>query len=416
MERELILTRLLEKYENSMHVREPNASSRRVMLRIQRNELPEYVYETAEIRDRFNEAARSLERERLVKVERLKDRPVVTAIILNLEPEQLRKAYIEAGRTHPMLAAEDFCAFIENELSEVKTPWIKAWRDDTCQKIRKTLRLPAICKQGHEFAREFVGLLGYYDSLNGAAMTARALSIACFQNSKRFEQDFQPVFIREARRFDPDIAEISGQDEYGAREILALMGVYSQPELYQLSGHCRVIMRSGEFSLSPLFPYGIAIQGPVADDIESFDLQGIRKITFIENLTNYYEYLRTEIARDELAVYHGGFISPGKRQFFEKISESMTIDIETHFWADIDLGGFRMFRLLQKVFPGLRPMRMSAEEVAAYAQKGLARDAKYLARLQTALDSGEFPMFDEAIREILRCEVTIEQEVFLLDV
>ena len=56
-EQGVILNRLLDKYENSKHLSEPGTSTRRVMLRIEKKELPEYLYEDAAIRDSYNEAA-----------------------------------------------------------------------------------------------------------------------------------------------------------------------------------------------------------------------------------------------------------------------------------------------------------------------------------------------------------------------
>ena len=57
-EAQVILNRLLDKFENSKHLSEPNTSRRRVMLRIDKRELPEYQYEDAVVRDAYNIAAR----------------------------------------------------------------------------------------------------------------------------------------------------------------------------------------------------------------------------------------------------------------------------------------------------------------------------------------------------------------------
>jgi len=413
MERQLILTRLLEKYENSAHLRNPGKSSRRVMLQILRNDLPEYTFETAGVRDRFNDAVRKLESEKLVKAEWLSDRPVIKVIALNLDSGQIKNAYQAADRIHPVKAAEDFSVIVENALSDVKTPWICSWRDDVIEKTRETLQLPSVCKQGDSFARDFVKLLAYYDSLNGTAVTTRAFSTACFQNSKRFEQEFQSIFIREAKRYDTEVAELSGQKEFGAREVLALMGIYSHPELYQLSGRCRIITRSGAVDLSPLFPFGIAIHGSAVDDIDSFDTDGIQKVIFIENLTNYNEFLRTEISPNEMVIYHGGFFSPKKRVLLQRLSESLSPETGICFWGDIDLGGFQMYYRLREIFPLLTPLRMSAEDVVRYSRSGLKRDTQYLQELQEALYRGEYQLFSEAIRMILKYGVSIEQETFL---
>ena len=68
-EAQVILNRLLDKFENSKHLSEPNVSRRRVMLRIDKRELPEYQYEDAVVRDAYNAAARELEQQALVRLE-----------------------------------------------------------------------------------------------------------------------------------------------------------------------------------------------------------------------------------------------------------------------------------------------------------------------------------------------------------
>ena len=81
-------------------------------------------------------------------------------------------------------------------------------------------------------------------------------------------------------------------------------------------------------------------------------------------------------------------------------------------WANIDLGGFRMFEQLQQVFPALIPFRMSIENVIEYKDKGLARSASYMEKLQQAAQHKRFPLFADVISALLDCGVTIEQEVF----
>ena len=65
----IILSRLLDKFENSKHLSEPGTSRRRVMLRVDKKELPEYRYEDATIRDAYNETARMLEAKKMVQLE-----------------------------------------------------------------------------------------------------------------------------------------------------------------------------------------------------------------------------------------------------------------------------------------------------------------------------------------------------------
>ena len=412
MDRGLILQRLLDKYEKSKHLRQPGVSNRRVMLRTEQGELPEYRYETAEIRDRFNQAAQGLERDGLVRVEYVQGRPVIAVIVLNLD--RVDQAYQAANRTHPAETAAEICALIQEGLAEIKTEWIQAWRDCTCQEIEQTWRIPAFYKQGADYARDFIRLLSCYDKLDGEAATTRAFSSICFHDSKRFEREFQSEFLRAAARFHPALAEYSALEEPSDRELLAFLGIDSHPELFLLSGLCSLTTSAGKVDISPLFPHGIALPGSVVDEILAVHIQRIKRIILIENMTNYNEFLRTEICPDELVVYHGGFASPKKRQLLHKIAGSLHPETGVYFWADIDLGGFQMFALLQELFPQLTPMRMAAEDVTRLAPYGLARKAPYLQKLQAALAQRAYPLFDDAIQMILHYGVTIEQEAFYI--
>lgn len=79
-EAQVILNRLLDKFENSKHLSEPNTSRRRVMLRIDKRELPEYQYEDAVVRDAYNIAARELEQQALVRLEWARKQSVLSCI------------------------------------------------------------------------------------------------------------------------------------------------------------------------------------------------------------------------------------------------------------------------------------------------------------------------------------------------
>ena len=94
-EAQVILNRLLDKFENSKHLSEPNTSRRRVMLRIDKRELPEYQYEDAVVRDAYNIAARELEQQALVRLEWARKQSVLSCIgshsAMNAPTECIRK-------------------------------------------------------------------------------------------------------------------------------------------------------------------------------------------------------------------------------------------------------------------------------------------------------------------------------------
>ena len=413
MERRIILTRLLDKYENSKHLLEPGVSKRRVMLRVDNKDLPEYDYENAETRDAYNKAGKECEQQGLISITWLPGRPVFSELILNLD--HVYAAYSTIGKLHPKDAALSAAAEIEQSLCGVSTPWILSWQTETVQKIRSTYRIPSFFSDRAGNLGAFLTVLLQYDALRGAASTMRAFSIRCFQNSKRFEHDFRDEFLRIAQQHDLELKELCQHQEMGWRDKLAYLGIYARPESYEMSGMFSIFTSTGVVDCSALFPCGLAILSSSVDDIQRFDLSNIQKVVFIENKTNYDEYLNSEIQGSELVIYHGGFLSPQKRKLIQIIRDSLPPAIPVFFWADIDLGGFQMFSHLQQIIPELLPMRMSAEDVRKYSGFGLVRTAKYLRNLEEMLQNGEHRLFHKAIREILNCGKTIEQEVFLND-
>ena len=104
-----------------------------------------------------------------------------------------------------------------------------------------------------------------------------------------------------------------------------------------------------------------------------------------------------------------------KEKLYEKLSQSIHDGIAAAFWADIDLGGFRMFEKLHAIFSKLVPMRMGAEEVEKFHLTGKERSEDYLAQLNAYLKENKFPLFSKTIEQVLNYGVTIEQEVFLTE-
>ena len=414
---DVILKRLLDKYEKSKHLLHPGEFNRRVMLQTkQANDLPEYDYETASVRDTFNCAASELEQQGIVSLEWIHNRPVLATIALNLEC--VRAAYEKLGKKHPRDLAQNVIDTIRSALQNVRTPWIINWEEVVCQTAEECCRIPSFCKNGPDGLRALEDLLKIflcYDALYGSAITVRAFSIRCFQDSKRFEREYQKRFLEIAQTYCVALAEICTEEKRSERDQLACLGLYAMPELYEMSGQCAIQTKRGCIDLSPLYPLGIALPSTQTEFVTAFQLDKIRKIIFIENRTNYTEYLRQSIASDELVLFQGGFLSPSKRRLFHILAESaLQADICVSFWADIDLGGFQMFAQLKQIFPNLLPMKMSPQDVEMFWNQGLHRSEEYLSKLKDA--ANQYPMFREVIQTLLHYGVTIEQEVFYANI
>ena len=406
---EIILNRLLDKYENSKHLLDPGTSLRRVMLKVEKKDLPEYIYEDAVIRDAYNEAALELEKRHLVQLEWVRGRPVLSAIVLRLD--QIPQCYASAERVHPKVRATQVIQLIDSSLKDVAIPWMIAWKADVCKSAAEQMKIPAFCKTDDTLLRDLLRAFREYSALPGG-ITMRAFSSRCFSDTKYFERNVRDLFLRIARQYDVDLAISCDENGLGEKEQLAYLGIYARPELYELAGNCLIRTEQGTICIGAA-PYGLALPSTLIDSITAIDLTAIQCITFIENKTNYDEYVVSEKQPGELVIYHGGFLSPQKRKLVALIARAAAKDVKMRFWADIDAGGFRMFHNLQKLIPPVVPMRMSGELVDRFHEQGLVRSKEYLTDLQIDMENGKYPLFRDAIEKILNYGVTIEQETFL---
>jgi hypothetical protein len=380
------------------------------MLRVGKKELPEYDFEDAAIRDAYNTAALELEKQQLVQLEWVNGLPVLSAVVLNLN--QVMACYATAGRVHPKVRAAHIASLVSDRLEDVTVPWIAAWREDICAEARKRMKVPPFCEDNDDFLKDLLQSFREYAALSDS-ITMRAFSSKCYHDTKYFERNVREVFLRIARKYDTELALACEADTLGERDQLSFLGIYARPELYELAGDGIIQTQKGSICIDAATPYGLAFPSTLVDAITGIDLKAIQWITFIENKTNYDAYLISEMAPAELVIYHGGFLSPQKRKLFALVAGAASPRSSVRFWADIDMGGFQMFEDLQELFPRLQPMRMSGAFVEKYHQNGLARPEKYLSKLRTDRENGAYPLFSDAIGEILKYGVTIEQEIFL---
>ena len=218
---------------------------------------------------------------------------------------------------------------------------------------------------------------------------------------------------RVPRKYDNALALACEENNLGEKEQLAFLGIYARPEHYELAGNCLIRTKQGELDLNASGRCGLALPSTLIDSITEFEMSAIDCVTFIENKTNYDEYISAEKQSGELVIYHGGFLSPQKRHLFTLIANGAAGISNIRFWADIDKGGFQMFQQLHELIPALVPMRMAGEFVDKFHQHGLARSKEYLSALKTDLENGKHLLFKDAIEKILSFGVTIEQEAFL---
>ena len=339
MRKTVIISHLLDKYENSKHLFEPGTSNRRVMLRIgsSKKEFPEYDYQDASIRDAFNDAAIALEKEGIVSTEWVKGRPVLACISLNLE--KVMDCYSLTGRIHPKELAMKVASVVKERLSGISTSWIISWRNSICDDAQKEFRVPPYCKRDFSALEDLLNAFCVYNALCGETITMRAFSSKCYHDTKYFERNVRELFLHVAQKYDMGLSQVREQENLGIRDQLAYLGIYARPELYELAGDAIIRTENGFLDMHAAGAYGLALPSTSIDFITSIELTNINKVTFVENKTSYDEYILSELRCKELVVYHGGFLSPQKKKLFKKISSAIQPECnvfcgQTLMWAD----------------------------------------------------------------------------------
>lgn len=414
-EAKLILNRLLDKYEQSAHFSEPGRSNRRVLIKTTGNCLPEYDYQDVNIRDAFNSAIRDLIEKDVVFAEWLPGRKqfVVNEIWLNLE--RVETAYILAERQPLQSQIDEYCNLLKASVEHVNTPWIKTFLSTQAEKLSFANHLFGLYKKEHSHFKDILNALQHYDRLDYSGMTMRAFSIACYHDSKYFEKNIRDDFLSIAREYCPPLAGLLADHALSDREQLACLGIYARPEIYEFAGPLSIETEEGICDYSPLSRFGCAVTSTLVFGIRRLHMDNVHRIIFIENKTNYDEYIEKARRNDELVVFHGGFQSPQKKKLILHIVSSCPVHTEYSFWADIDLGGFKMFEQLKSLVPDLVPWKMGATEVERYASLGLKRNNRYMKELESYLASPNGALFADTIKALLLYDITIEQEVMLND-
>ena len=320
--------------------------------------------------------------------------------------------YNTLGRVDPKTRANHIAALISGSLEGVSIPWIVAWKEEICSEAIEHLKIPNFCKSDDTLLNDLLCSFREYAVLPGG-ITMRAFSSKCFSDTKYFERNIRDLFLKIAKKYDKALALACEENCLGEKEQLAFLGIYARPEHYELAGNCLIRTKQGELDLNASGRCGLALPSTLIDSITEFEMSAIDCVTFIENKTNYDEYISAEKQSGELVIYHGGFLSPQKRHLFMLIANGAAGISNIRFWADIDKGGFQMFQQLQELIPALVPMRMSGEFVDKFHEHGLARSKEYLSALKTDLKTGKYLLFQDAIERILNFGVTIEQEAFL---
>lgn len=407
-----ILDLLLDRYERSGHCLPGKQSDKRVMLTMSAKAYPPYKDNSPETQH-INAAVMELEAAGLVSHSWRKGYEgwLLDKVYLNLD--RLSDAYARIHRTPLAETAQTLQQLILDAQSRITTAWKLALLRDEYQRLSKKLRPSQLLPQEPAIAEAILRVLAYTEQ---GPELIRIISANCFHDSKYLEQHLDSKLVSIARAYEPELMKHRAMEEdvLSKNEVLKQIGILTYPEIFEIHGNAQLVLSDTILPVGA-FQHGFCLQSENAVLLQQIRLDGIHRILFVENRTNYRHMVMNGGLRDTLIVYHGGFYSQSKRRFFQLLADALPDGAAVQFWGDIDLGGFSMFtRLKRDLFPTLEPYKMGLDDFEAYRNHGLVRSSTYLESVKRQMIEGTFdPIFHPVANAIIQCGHTVEQEIML---
>lgn len=408
-----ILNILLDKYEKSTAYITSRRGGRRIMLKLSSSQFPYYNIEDTDKKDFINSIIDDLAKKDIIGYEwlRFEEGNIIEKIWLNFD--NIDEAYKEIGRIPKKKTVKDIACLIDDMQGNIACDWIKLFLDDAKAELNTKKKIPKFLSENISETKDFLKALIHIDAKGDEEILERVFSIQCFGDSKYFERNIRKKLIGLIRHYMIE-KELCIED-MTEDDILSQVGIVKAPEQIDFRGNIIGILNGKQVDFSP-FCYGTSINSQTVKSIQITSLENVDRILFIENKANYIDYIFNNEHSRDLIVFHGGFYSPVKGLFFEKLYEAIKDqDIECYHWSDIDLGGFMIFNRLKKcIIPSLKPYKM--DEISFMSRQDFWQpfDDRYATSLAKLLEDKDYSEFHNLIRLMLNEGAWLEQEAFLV--
>lgn len=238
---------------------------------------------------------------------------------------------------------------------------------------------------------------------NGIAQTKQSESK--ITPTKRFEKIYQSAVLSVLKQYSP-LYEEGMSDE----ELLTAHGILTYAQTLEFKGAVSYRIDDGPAISTAAQIYGTMFNKQTLENAVPISIVGIRQIMTIENKANYE---KMQFRPDTLYIFCHGFFSPPERKFLSRVVELAGTDTEYFHWGDMDYGGIRIFKFLQKnLFPKLKPWKMDVTDYTMALQMGASISLETDKRERfEQMDAGVLTPLKEAI---LKNGKEIEQELLLL--
>ena len=390
-----VLNQLLDTYESSLLSIGENKRTIHIEFPFVKKAISAYFDESSQEYEKIHILMRELEEKQLIRIlwKGKKEGHIISKVRLNTE--MLEQAYAYVHRT----PKNDMTALNLQMLEDYLGPDITV----VCRTFAKYLseRL-----KEHKSVKEFISLeetdqtkrlLDTIQAIekNKTQLYIREFSILHFQDSKIFEK-MAGRAAHVFKRFKENCEEMEFD------EILAEYNIYHTPNYVYLKGEAQIFLGKEKMELSAL-KQGIGISGEDIGRVRFADMEKVKKVITIENLTTYFRWDE----KDSLLIYLGGYHNSVRRALLQEIYACHPEAVYLHF-GDIDAGGFDIYRnLKEKTGIPFKTYQMDLETLQCYEKYGKRLTEHDWKRLQGMKDSEELK---EVICYMLKHDVKLEQE------
>lgn len=388
---ELILNKLLDKYENS--VLSKKGSEKELKIKITTTDPIMKSYHTRDsfrYRETNDNDIKRLEKEDLINAY-FESNGDFSYLILNLD--NVDKVYEILNRVNPKNETKAIEKFLK---TYSPTSFLLNFKNKILEEIDKKGIFPKSYFSSYSELKTLILILEEILSLKEETMK-RDFSVRVLNDSKKFKEYEQRV-ISIIKDFDEEMEDINRED------ILEEYNIVSNYSYTIIKNKLKFKLGNVIFDLND-FDYDFSLSNKMIKDLVLLD-NDIDEVITVENLTTFYG-----INTDALVIYLAGFHNKIKTMFLKKLYEKYPNATYYHF-SDIDCGGFYIFKnLVKKTGIPFSPYKMGIEELKDNLSnlKDLTENDKK--KLNQMLEDNEYFLFHETIRYMLKINKKLEQEI-----
>lgn len=391
-----VLSKLLDKYENSVISKNGSLRNIKISLSLKDKELKSYTCRSSYDFREANDAVLSFYEQKGFII--VKKDPYDTFESLYLNIENVNLVYDFLKRINPADELKKISSILDNEKSIGVTKnfvlFCKKW-------ISEKFAFPKTYFDSSEQLKDI--LRGVIEVQNLDKETRfRDFSVEVYGDSKKFER----LKLKMAKIFYDfdDECYIDNFNEETALEILAEKNLVKNTTYAIIKGDVTFELNGIIINLKQL-GYEFCLSDKMINDVV-FIKTGAKKVVTIENLTTFYDFNE----KDCIVLYLGGFHNAVKRKLVEKLHKCYPELLYLHF-GDIDAGGISILKHLRsKTGVEFISYKMNIETLTEYKEYWRKLTDNDRKRLKKLIDEE----FSELINYMLINDCKLEQEAIKL--